>query len=140
MLYQRFAEIISESLDEQFDLLHQIEMDSGQTGILLVDEMGRVIPKRNGHEQDLSLEILGVVQLAVAIEASARGHLITIESVRKELLRFSWPETSEAKRQRRQEQNEIIEKRLDTVTQMVQLAVLRTDNLKMRGKEQETAD
>lgn len=139
LLCQRFAEAIGESLDEQFDLLHQIEMDSGQTRILLIDEMGRVIPKRSGHEQDLSLEVLGVIQLAVAIETSARGHLITIDSVKAELLRFPWPETSKMDLQHRKEQHKIIEKRLDLVSQMVQLAVLRTENLKQRASEQETA-
>ncbi|KAI1252703.1 hypothetical protein MGN70_004907 [Eutypa lata] len=138
-LKKRFAEAIGESLDEQFDLLHQIEMDSGQTRILLIDEMGRVIPKRSGHEQDLSLEVLGVIQLAVAIETSARGHLITIDSVKAELLRFPWPETSEMDLQHSKEQHKIIEKRLDLVSQMIQLAVLRTENLKQRASEQETA-
>lgn len=101
--------------------------------------MGRVIPKRSGHEQDLSLEVLGVIQLAVAIETSARGHLITIDSVKAELLRFPWPETSKMDLQHRKEQHKIIEKRLDLVSQMVQLAVLRTENLKQRASEQETA-
>ena len=137
---RRFADAISRSLDEQFDLLHQIEMDSGQTGILLVDVRGRVVPRREGREDDLSLEILGVAQRAAAIEASARGHLLTVESVRTELSEFMWPEeVSGAKFERRDAQNMFIGKRLDYITRRVQFSVLRVSNLKERANVQATA-
>ena len=136
---RRFVDAISKSLDDQFDLLHQIEADSGQTGILLVDVMGRVVPKRDGREDDLSLEILGVSQRAAVIEASARGHLLTMESVRAELIAFPWPEMSEVELKRREKQNRIISKQLDYITQKVQFSVLRVYNLKERANVQSTA-
>ncbi|KAJ2999214.1 hypothetical protein NUW58_g65 [Xylaria curta] len=107
-VYQGLREDGKPIFDRKFDELHDLEISSGQTGI------GMTGAKQLGRCDDpqLPLAILGVTQVAMAIESYIKGHLLTVESMCKELEAFPHL-LPEPERARAREHNDLIAQHLD---------------------------
>ncbi|OTA95519.1 hypothetical protein M434DRAFT_9766 [Hypoxylon sp. CO27-5] len=139
LICQRLSEVIFASIDDNFDQLHQVEIGSGQTGIMMFGENGMPMPRGNCEDPNLSTAILGVGQQALAIEAYIRGHMLTVNSVKKELLEFPWQEFPSVDYDRVREQSEFLEKQLDFISRTLDFALIRVGHLKQRSNMQATA-
>ncbi|KAI2623067.1 hypothetical protein GGS26DRAFT_567027 [Hypomontagnella submonticulosa] len=139
LICQRLTEAISDLVDSNFDRLHEVEIGSGQTGILMFDGNGMAIPRGNCEDPNLPVAILGVSQQALAVEAYARGHMLTVRLVKSELLAFPWQQLLHGSHNRVSEQNDIIVKQLDFITQSLEFALTRINHLKQRADVQTTA-
>ncbi|KAI1457472.1 hypothetical protein F4805DRAFT_427941 [Annulohypoxylon moriforme] len=139
LICQRLTEAIYASIDENFDRLHQVEIGSGQTGIMMFGEDGMPMPRGNCQDPKLSTSILGVAQHALAVEAYIQGHQLTVKSVKNELLEFPWQRASSIDHEHTLEQNELIVKQLDFISRTLDFALLRIGHLKQRANVQATA-
>ncbi|KAI0888726.1 uncharacterized protein GGS22DRAFT_196602 [Annulohypoxylon maeteangense] len=139
LICQRLMEAIYASIDDNFDRLHQVEIGSGQTGIMMFGENGMPMPRGNCEDPNLSTTVLGVAQQALAIEAYIQGHQLTVRSAKSELLEFPWQRFSPINHDRILEQNELIIKQLDFTNRTLDFALLRVGHLKQRANVQATA-
>lgn len=139
LICQRLTEAIYASIDANFDRLHQVEIRSGQTGIMMFGENGMPMPRGNCEDPKLSIAVLGIAQQALAVEAYIRGHILTVGSVKSELLAFPWQQFTSMDHDHVQEQNELIAKQLDVLSRTLDFALLRVDHLKQRANVQSTA-
>ncbi|KAI0128221.1 hypothetical protein F4776DRAFT_629640 [Hypoxylon sp. NC0597] len=139
LICQRLTEAIYTSVDNNFDRLHQVEIGSGQTGIMMFGENGMPIPPGNCEDPNLSIVVLGIAQKALAIEGYIRGHMITISSIKKELSDFPWEQIFSIDYDRVKEQNEFIVKQLEFIGRVLDFALLRVGHLKERADVQAKA-
>ncbi|KAI1100669.1 hypothetical protein F4804DRAFT_318343 [Jackrogersella minutella] len=139
VICQRLTEAIYTSIENNFNRLHQVEAGSGQTGIMLFGENGLPMPRGNCEDPNLSIAVLGVSQQALAVEAYIRGHLLTVGSVKSELLGFPWHQFPTIDHDHVLEQNQLIIKQLDFINRSLDFALLRVNHLKQRADVQATS-
>ncbi|KAI0387365.1 hypothetical protein F5Y04DRAFT_240042 [Hypomontagnella monticulosa] len=139
LVCQRLTEAISDLVNNAFERLHEVEIGSGQTGIMMFDVDGMAIPRGNCEDPNLPVAVLGVAQQALAVEAYAKGHILTVRLVKSELSSFPWQQLPESGRNRISEQNDMIVKHLDFITQTLEFALIRIGHLKQRADVQTTA-
>ncbi|KAI1412253.1 hypothetical protein F5Y13DRAFT_180319 [Hypoxylon sp. FL1857] len=139
LVCQRLTEAIYNAVDNMFDRLHQVEIRSGQTGIMMFGENGMPMSRGNCEDPNLSIAVLGIAQKALAVEGYIRGHTITINSIKTEFLGFPWREIPSINYDRVKKQNEFIIKLLDFNRRVLDFAMLRVEHLKQRSNVQATA-
>lgn len=139
LVCHRLVESIGASIDSGFDELHRVEMSSGQTGIGVVGDDGHVLYPGRCEDPSLPVAILGVAQVAIAIEAYVKGHMLTVCSVKDELRKFPWHLLPESERKRSQEQRELIVKHLNWIIQTLRFSQLQVDHLRQRADVQAAA-
>ncbi|KAI0828410.1 hypothetical protein F5Y06DRAFT_308360 [Hypoxylon sp. FL0890] len=139
LICQRLTEAIYTATDNMFDLLHQVEIESGQTGIMMFGENGMPIPRGNCEDPSLSTAVLGVSQKALAVEGYVKGHILTVSSIKEELLKFPWQQIPSIDLDHVKEQNEFILKQLGFISRTLDFALLRVGHLKQRADVQATA-
>ncbi|KAI2466348.1 hypothetical protein F4781DRAFT_406112 [Annulohypoxylon bovei var. microspora] len=139
LICQRLTEAIYASIDDNFDRLHEVEIGSGQTGIMMFGENGLPMPRGNCEDPNLPTTVLGVAQHALAVEAYIRGHLLTVRSVKSELLAFPWQQFPSIDYDHVLEQNELIVQQLDFISRTLDFALLRISHLTQRANVQATA-
>ncbi|KAI2619932.1 hypothetical protein GGR54DRAFT_601856 [Hypoxylon sp. NC1633] len=139
LICQRLVEAIYACIDDNFERLHHIEHGSGQTGIMLFGDNGMPVPRGNCEDPNLSIAILGVAQRALAVEAYVRSNILTVRSVKSELLAFPWQQFASLDYERVLAQNELITKQLDFISRTMELALIRVEHLIQRANVQTTA-
>ncbi|KAI1109887.1 hypothetical protein F5Y14DRAFT_455575 [Nemania sp. NC0429] len=139
LVCQRLTEAIGASIGSNFNALHRVETSSGQTGIGVLGNDGNAMHPGRCDDPQLPVAILGLAQMAIAIETYIRGHALTVNSVREELRRFPWHLLPATERARAQEQNELLAKQLDWITQSLEISKLRAGHLRQRADVQAMA-
>jgi hypothetical protein len=139
LLCQRVAEAISRGIHAGFNELHRVEISSGLTGIGVLGEDGSVMCPGRCDDPRLPVAVLSVAQVSIAIESYIKGHKMTVISVKEELAKFPWHLLPTSERTRLEEQNELIVRHLDCITQTLRFAQLRVEHLKQRADVQASA-
>jgi hypothetical protein len=75
-------DLLNYKVDSTWERLFDVEVASGQSGIILVNDTGRV-PTGNCNDPNLSKEAIGVAQLAIAWESYAQSDVELIASINK---------------------------------------------------------
>ncbi|KAI0448330.1 hypothetical protein F5B21DRAFT_497918 [Xylaria acuta] len=135
LICQRHTEAMSTSLRKTWNEFHQLEISSGQTDIRM---LGLNHPGRCDDPR-LPVAILGVIRVAIAIEAYIKAHIITVGSMKDELEAFPWNLLPDSDRARAEEQNKLIVKHLDWIIHSLKIAKVQVEHLRQRGDIQATA-
>ncbi|KAI1755307.1 hypothetical protein F4782DRAFT_488058 [Xylaria castorea] len=135
LICQRHTEAISATLRKTWDEFHQLEISSGQTDIRMlgVNHLGHCDDPR------LPVAILGVVRVAIAIETYIKAHIITVDSMKKELEAFPWNTLPDSERVQAEEQNKLIVKHLGWIITSLKIAKVQVEHLRQRADVQATA-
>ncbi|KAI1386113.1 uncharacterized protein F4822DRAFT_430986 [Hypoxylon trugodes] len=139
IICQRLTDAISDSVDGISNRLHQVEIGSGQTGIMIVGDNGLPMPRGHCEDPNLSVAILSVAQQLVAVEAYIKGHSVTVRSVKSEMLEFPWHQFPSTNSDEVREQNKLIAKQLDFIDRSLSFALFGVEHLKQRANVQATA-